>query len=61
MPRLAMTYDLDDFAVFSRAQIRGGVGIFSGGDPVVWFYDPPWTLPPLRRNEVAVRVTRQAR
>jgi len=22
-----------------------------------WFYDPPWTLPPLRRNEVAVPVT----
>ncbi len=21
-----------------------------------WFYDPPWTLPPARRNEVAVRV-----
>jgi len=33
----------------------------SAGDPVVWFYDPPWTLPPLRRNEVAVRVTRQGR
>ena len=31
------------------------------GDPVVWFYDPPWTLPPLRRNEVAVRVSRQSR
>jgi hypothetical protein len=28
----------------------------SRGDPDVWFYDPPWTLPPLRRNEVAVRV-----
>ncbi len=26
------------------------------GDPVAWFYDPPWTLPPLRRNEVAVIV-----
>jgi len=25
-------------------------------EPVAWFYDPPWTLPPLRRNEVAVRV-----
>ena len=33
----------------------------SAGDPVVWFYDPPWTLPPLRRNEVAVRVSRQTR
>lgn len=26
------------------------------GEPVAWFYDPPWTLPPLRRNEIAVRV-----
>jgi hypothetical protein len=33
----------------------------SAGEPVVWFYDPPWTLPPLRRNEVAVRVSRQTR
>jgi hypothetical protein len=23
---------------------------------VAWFYDPPWTLPWLRRNEVAVPV-----
>ena len=37
MPRFALTYDMDDFAVFSRAQVRGGVGIFSGGDPLVWF------------------------
>lgn len=29
------------------------------GPPVTWFYDPPWTLPPFRRNEVAVPVTRQ--
>jgi hypothetical protein len=28
-------------------------------DPVSWFYDPPWTIPPLRRNEVAVEVKRQ--
>jgi hypothetical protein len=26
------------------------------GDPVALFYDPPWTIPFLRRNEVAVRV-----
>ena len=26
-------------------------------DFATWFYDPPWTLPPLRRNEVAVPVT----
>ena len=29
----------------------------ASGEPVNWFYDPPWTLPPLRRNEVAVPVT----
>lgn len=27
------------------------------GPVVAWFYDPPWTLPPLRRNEVAVPVS----
>jgi hypothetical protein len=26
------------------------------GDPVSWFYDPPWTLPWAWRNEVAVPV-----
>ncbi len=26
------------------------------GEPVAWFYDPPWTLPFRRRNEVAVVV-----
>lgn len=26
------------------------------GDPVAWFYDPPWTLPFRRRNEVAIPV-----
>ena len=37
MPRLALTYDFDDFAVFGRPKLTGGVGIFSGGDPLVWF------------------------
>ncbi|HQT63623.1 MAG TPA: heme-binding protein [Acidocella sp.] len=27
------------------------------GDATDWFYDPPWTLPFARRNEVAVPVT----
>ncbi|MEO6388532.1 MAG: TonB-dependent receptor, partial [Croceibacterium sp.] len=31
LPRLALTYDFDDFAVFSRAQLRAGAGLFSGG------------------------------
>lgn len=26
------------------------------GAPVAWFYDPPWTVPALRRNEIAVPV-----
>ena len=37
MPRVALTYDFDDFAVFGRPTLRAGVGIFSGGDPLVWF------------------------
>jgi len=27
------------------------------GEPLTWFYDPPWTLPFRRRNEVVVPVT----
>lgn len=30
------------------------------GEPEAWFYDPPWTVPALRRNEVVVRVTPRA-
>lgn len=29
------------------------------GDPMAWFYDPPWTLPCRRRNEVVVGVADQ--
>lgn len=28
----------------------------AAGEPVSWFYDPPWTIPALRRNEIAVPV-----
>jgi hypothetical protein len=45
-----------------QAELEAGLtgsGWVSQGDPVVWFYDPPWTLPPARRNEVAVRVIRR--
>lgn len=31
-------------------------GLVPTGTPFSWFYDPPWTLPPLRRNEAAVLV-----
>ena len=30
------------------------------GEPVAWFYDPPWTLPFRRRNEIAVPVAQPA-
>lgn len=35
-----------------------GSGWVPAGQPVAWFYNPPWTLPFLRRNEAAVRVVR---
>jgi SOUL heme-binding protein len=31
------------------------------GQPVSWFYDPPWTIPFLRRNEAAVAVAKVPR
>ena len=34
----------------------GNAGLEPAGEPVAWFYDPPWTVPMLRRNEVAVSV-----
>jgi hypothetical protein len=34
-------------------------GFESIGVPVAWFYDPPWTLPVLRRNEIAIPVESQ--
>jgi hypothetical protein len=27
------------------------------GPPAAWFYDPPWTLPFFRRNEIAIAIT----
>ena len=35
-----------------------GAGYVPACQPVAWFYDPPWTLPFLRRNEAAVVVTK---
>ena len=37
-----------------------GSGWSPAGAPLSWFYDPPWTLPFLRRNEAAVLVERPA-
>ena len=31
-------------------------GIEPTGEPIAWFYDPPWTLPFRRRNEIAIPV-----
>ncbi|ORB86191.1 heme-binding protein [Mycobacterium kansasii] len=36
-----------------------GTGYAPAGAPVAWFYDPPWTVTCLRRNEVAVPVARR--
>jgi hypothetical protein len=35
------------------AAVLAGSAWRPDGPPVAWFYDPPWTLPPFRRNEVA--------
>jgi len=37
LPRLSATYEFDNEGFLSNSQITGGVGIFSGGDPVVFF------------------------
>lgn len=31
----------------------------AAGPPTAWFYDPPWTLPFFRRNEIAVPVVKR--
>ena len=40
------------------ARSLGATAWRASGEPQGWFYDPPWTLPFLRRNEVAVQVER---
>lgn len=37
LPRLSATYEFDNAGFFSASRITGGVGIFSGGDPVVYY------------------------
>ncbi len=41
-------------AALLAALAQGGVA--TEGAVFSWFYDPPWTLPPLRRNEAVVRL-----
>ena len=36
-PRIAFDYDAGDFGPMLGVKLKAGVGIFSGGDPVVWF------------------------
>ena len=50
-----------DAVAARKAELMGalpGTAWAPAGIPFAWFYDPPWTLPPLRRNEVAVLVRR---
>lgn len=37
LPRLSATYEFDNDGFFSNSSLTGGVGVFSGGDPVVYF------------------------
>jgi len=37
LPRLSATYQFDNEGLFSNTSLTGGVGLFSGGDPVVFF------------------------
>ncbi|MCK0129357.1 carboxypeptidase-like regulatory domain-containing protein [Erythrobacter sp. F6033] len=37
LPRLSATYEFDNDGFISDSRITGGVGIFSGGDPVVYY------------------------
>lgn len=31
-------------------------GVEPHGEPTAWFYDPPWTIPCRRRNEIAIPI-----
>lgn len=47
-----------DMADAQRALMQkvADAGLTSQGEPVFAFYDPPWTLPFMRRNEVMVEI-----
>jgi SOUL heme-binding protein len=58
---LRFTGDRGPKAVAARTeQVRNTLrayGFETTGEATAWFYDPPWTLPFLRRNEIAVALT----
>ena len=37
LPRVSATYEFDNYGFLSNSRLTGGVGIFAGGDPVVYF------------------------
>lgn len=37
LPRLAATYNMNNEGFFRSTQLRAGLGVFSGGDPIVYF------------------------
>jgi hypothetical protein len=48
-----------DAVAFQTAQLMRTLrekGLEPVGTPAAWLYDPPWTVPMLRRNEIAVTV-----
>ncbi|MDP9168920.1 MAG: heme-binding protein [Actinomycetota bacterium] len=57
---LRFTGDRSQPVVAARsAELLAGLrakGVEPTGEPVAWFYDPPWTLPFRRRNEVVVPI-----
>ena len=57
---LRFTGDRSPAAVDNRTaqllKVLADNAITPHGEPLSWFYDPPWTIPWRRRNEVAVPV-----
>ncbi|NOT39204.1 MAG: heme-binding protein [Alphaproteobacteria bacterium] len=56
--RFSNSRSAEAVAIQTAALLRGleGSRWTAAGAPVTWLYDPPWTLPFFRRNEVAVAV-----
>jgi hypothetical protein len=60
---LRFTGSTDDAAVSARTtellKLLGGTNWTAAGTPTAFFYNPPWTIPFLRRNEIAVVVSKR--